>query len=130
MPRALDTLADGTRTAAVAHFDSDKTNISRPNDRCRSAGMWGTTPPWAHSFHALVYQHGLMSRRASSVPACRQGPVRHVNSSFDKDHESITKRSSPRTESVVEMSNGPMVLTRQPGTHARPAAGGGRGRST
>jgi len=57
-------------------------------------------------------------------------PVRHVNSRFDKDHESITARASQGQGSVVEMSHGPMVLTRQPGTHARPAAGGGRGRST
>ena len=57
------------------------------------------------------------------------GTTVHVNSSFNKDHESITTRPSQDSGSVVEMSHGLLVLTRQPGTHARPAAGGGRGRS-
>jgi hypothetical protein len=64
------------------------------------------------------------------VLASRDRLARHVNTRFNKDHELITARSSQAGGSVVEMSNGPLVLTRQPGTHARPAAGGGRGRGT
>ena len=72
----------------------------------------------------------LAFARRAGGPGQSGRPLGHVNSRFDKDHESITVRSSQGEGSVVEMSHGPMVLTRQPGTHARPAAGGGRGRST
>jgi hypothetical protein len=62
--------------------------------------------------------------------AAHHGLTRHVNTRFNKDHELITARPSHAGGSVVEISDGPLVLTRQPGTHARPAAGGGRGRGT
>ena len=77
-------------------------------------------------------QRAICSRRCRIRAPGRGDPRRrakhacsgHVNREIDRDHESVTLRGSQGRGSVVERVHGQQVRTRQPGTHARPAAGG------
>ena len=120
--------ADGRYTGEMEFYAYEEYKAAREPGPAASQGRYGAR--LARPRVRGDERHPWRPSRPDPRPVSGSNePVRHVNSSFNKDHESITTSSSQVRGSVVEMRHGLLVLTRQPGTHARPAAGGGRGRS-